>query len=171
MTAVGLLSTGLDAQEISGTAFVGTLSVPSTETSILLVDTTGAIVTGTITDGAGHYKVRAPRAGRFRVRARRVGFTPDSLGLLFLKAGDEVIFNPNLKQLTTSLAVVSVKGSERCTVRPGQGEIAFGLWEAAQSTLAATAISSLGGRSAFVLERFQREIEPATNRIVRQTVW
>ena len=169
--AVGLLSTALNAQSVSGTAFVGILSVPSAETSILLVDTTGTIVTGAMTNAIGHYKVRAPRAGWFRVRARRVGFAPDSLGPLFLKAGDEVNFNPNLKQLTTSLAVVSVKGSERCTIRPGEGEIAFGLWEAAQSTLAGTAISSLGSQSAFVLERFQREIDPVTSRVVRQTVW
>jgi hypothetical protein len=169
--SVGLLSRRLDAQQISGTAFVGNLSVPSAETSILLLDTVGTIVTGTITNAEGRFKVRAPGAGWFRVRARRVGFSPDSLGPLFLKAGDEVKFNPNLKQLTTSLAVVSVKGSERCIVRPGEGEIAFGLWEAAQSTLAGTAISSLGSQSGFVLERFRREIDPATKRVIRQTVW
>jgi hypothetical protein len=169
--AVCLFSSGLHAQEISGTAFVGDLSAPSAETSILLIDTTGTIVTGTITSASGRYTIRAPYAGRFRVRARRVGFAPDSLGPLLFKPGERVSFNPMMKQLTTSLATISVRASERCTVRPGEGEVAFGLWEAAQSSLAATAVSSLGRQSAFVLERFRRELDPATGKVVRQTVW
>lgn len=171
LAGLTVLSIDAAAQEVSGAAYIANPLVASSETSILLIDTSGVIVAGTMTNAAGHYTLRAPQAGSFRVRARRVGFAPDSSGPLVLKMDSEVNFNPNLRPLTTSLAVVSVKGTERCVVRPGEGEIASRLWQAAQNTLASAAVSSLGSDVGFVLERFQRQIEPRTNRVVRQTIW
>src|ERR1700680_2348561 len=63
-------------QEVAGTAYIGDRRGPSGETSILLVDSVGRIVTGAITNGAGHYALKAPTPGVFRIRARRIGFAP-----------------------------------------------------------------------------------------------
>jgi len=56
-------------------------------------------------------------------------------------------------------------------IRPAEGEIAFRLWEAAQNALSATVVSSLDNKTGFVLERFQRQLDPATKRILGQRVW
>jgi hypothetical protein len=158
-------------QEIAGTAYIADRRVPSGETSILLVDSVGRIVTGAITNGAGHFALKAPNPGVFRIRARRIGFAPDSSDFLRLKAGQTVAFDPKMNPLSVNLTVVSVEGLQRCVIRPIEGELAFGLWEAAQNALSTTAISSLGTQVGFVLERFQRQLDPSTKRIISQRVW
>jgi hypothetical protein len=158
-------------QRVAGTAHIGDGRTPSAETSILLVDSAGRIASGTITSASGRYSLGAERPGVFRIRARRIGFSPDSSSVLHLEDGQTVTFDPKMERLTANLDAVSVEGSQRCSIRPAEGDLAYKLWEAAQNSLASTVASSLSNENGFVLEHFQRELDPATRRILTEKVW
>jgi hypothetical protein len=162
-----LVTSPLLGQQVAGVARVADSKAAAPGSAIVLVNSAGVIVAGTLTQADGRYVLRAPSTGRFRVRARRIGFSPDSSGDLRLDSGTEAHFDPVLKPLTTSLNVVTVEGSQRCETTPQSGALASQLWEAAQNALAATIASAGGGQIAFRLARFQREVEPGTGRIIR----
>jgi len=165
--ALGIAS----AQQVSGTAHEADRVTPSAQTSILLIDQSGSVVAGALTTDAGRYSLKAPRPGVFRVRARRIGFAPDSSDLVVLKSGESTRFDPRLTRLATSLTAVSIRGSQRCVTKPGEGEVAFGLWQATLDALSGAVVSSLDAQMSFVLERFRREVNPATRKILSERVW
>src|SRR4051812_33808791 len=154
-------------QRVVGVARIAGSDAPAPETAILLINASGAIVGGTLSSADGRYVLRAPAPGRFRVRARRIGFAPDSSGDLRLDLGGEVSFDPVLIALTTSLQDVSVEGTQRCQVTAQSGATASRLWQAVQNALTATLASKDAGQIAFRLSQFQREVEPGTGRIIR----
>jgi len=158
-------------QQVSGTAQVLESHASSPGTSIVLVSPSGVIIAGTLSGADGRYFLRAPSPGRYRIRARRIGFAPDSSGEMAFSVGGELHFDPVLRALTTSLQAVSVEGAGRCVVSPGSGAQAFRLWEAAQNALSATIAASSGKQFGFRLGRFQREIDPATGRIIHGAEW
>jgi len=159
------------SQQVTGTARVTESNAGSPGTSIVLVSPSGVIIAGTLSRSDGRYLLHAPTAGRFRVRARRIGFAPDSSDELTFTAGGELHFDPVLKPLTTSLQAVSVEGTDRCVLSPGSGDQAFRLWEAVQNALSATIAASGGKQFAFRLGRFEREIDPVTGRIIHGSAW
>lgn len=158
-------------QEVSGTAQTSESHASSPGTTIVLISPSGVIIAGTLSGPDGGYFLRAPSPGRYRVRARRLGFAPDSSDVLTFSVGVALHFDPMLRPITTSLQAVSVEGVDRCVVRPGSGAEAFRLWEAAQNALSATIAASTGKLFAFRLARFQREIDPATGRIIHGSEW
>jgi hypothetical protein len=166
-----VLTPSVFGQQVSGTAQISESRASSPGTTIVLVSPSGVIIAGTLSRPDGRYLLRAPSPGRYRVRARRLGFAPDSSDELTFSAGGALHFDPVLRPLTTSLQAVSVEGASRCVVSPGSGAQAFRLWEAAQNALSATIAASTGKLFAFRLGRFQREIDPATGRIIHGSEW
>ncbi len=166
-----VVAPGVYCQQITGTARITESHASSPGTSIVLVSPSGVIIAGTISRSDGQYSLQAPTPGRFRVRARRIGFAPDSSDELTFTAGGELHFDPVLKPLATSLQAVTVEGTDRCVVSPGSGAQAFRLWEAVQNALSATIAASGGKQFAFRLGRFERAIDPLTGRIIRGSAW
>jgi Carboxypeptidase regulatory-like domain len=159
----------LFSQQVSGTARTAGSQIPVVGTAIVLVSGTGVIVAGTLSGPDGQYSLRAPGIGRFKVRARHIGFSPDSSQELSFDNGRELHFDPALTALRTTLQVVKVQGSQRCEVSPEAGATAFDLWEAAQNALSATIAAAGGNGLTFRLQRFQRELDPATARVIQGT--
>src|SRR6266571_163404 len=124
------ITTPLFAQQVTGTARVADSHTPAAGIAIVLVSSNGVIVAGTLTRSDGQYTLRAPATGRFNVRARRIGFSPDSSDELRFDAGAELHFDPVMKPVTSSLQVVSVTGTQRCDITPESGATASRLWEA-----------------------------------------
>ena len=160
----------LDAQRVTGTARIAS-GAPSAETSVVLVNDSGLVVAGMVTRASGTYSMTAPRPGRYRVRARRMGFSPDSSHVMKLTEQSAFKFDPILTPLAISLASVSVTTSRRCVVNPAAGAAAFQLWEAAQNALSATVATSLGQLHRYSLHRFERELDPATSRVRQGKDW
>lgn len=162
------------AQGVHGTARVGVAggdAAPSGETSIVLVDTAGHIVAGALTDASGHYALRAPAAATYRVLARRVGFTPDSSALLPLRVGENIAFDPVLRAFAVQLSTVRVDRAERCRIAPDASALAQQLWEDAQSALTATVVAASDSASAFLLRRYERELDSAGDAVVSSRTW
>jgi len=165
------LAAPLSAQQVRGTARVGGTTAPSSETAVVLVDSTGNVVAGAITDAAGRFALTAPSAGRYRLRARRIGFLPDSSPLLRLVPGAAVTFDPRLTQFVTRLQQIHVVATQRCVASPDRGAAAFRLWQDAQSALTATVVSSTSHQLGFVLRRFERSVDPATGAVREAKTW
>ena len=140
-------------------------------TTIALVDTLGAIVAGTITGDAGTYVLHAPAAGSYRVRARRIGFAPDSSPVIILANGATVTFDPAMMKLRTQLAEVRVEESRRCALAPDAGAQAVRLWQEAQNALSGAVVGSVSGTNSFALDRFQRHLDRDGRRVVSATRW
>lgn len=160
-------ATGLSAQQVVGSAHAAGSEVPVSAAAIVLVSDAGVIVAGTLTATDGHYVLRAPAAGHYRVRARRIGFAPDSAELTL--AGTAMRFDPALTPLRASLEVVRIEGIQKCDVAHDAGDAAYQLWEAAQNALASTIAAAGDKLLVYRLERFVREIDPAVNRAVYGT--
>jgi hypothetical protein len=156
----------LFAQEISGTAHVAGADVPLGAVAVVLVNQNGVIVAGTLTAPDGRYRVRAPVTGQFRVRARRIGFSPDSTAEMTFDAGSQLHYDPSLTALRASLQVVRVEGIQKCEVGPESGQAAYDLWDAAQNALAATIAAAGDKLYTYRLRRFLREVDPDSKRVI-----
>lgn len=161
----------LGGQEVTGVARAGSSGLQLPEATVVLVNAAGGVVSGTITRPDGNYTLLAPSPGDYRVRARRIGFSPDSSEMFRLATGSVARFDPRLSQFTAQLPIVPVEETRRCTMRPQTGAVAVRLWQEAQNALAATAVTSRNARIGFVLRRFERETDPATSRVLQSRAW
>src|SRR3954471_22019862 len=159
------------SQEVTGVARIAGSSLPSGGTSIVLIDASGVMVTGTLTQPDGRYSLRPPSAGQFRLRARRIGFAPDSSAVLDFQPGSQLRFDPAMTPLRTTLEVVKVEGIQKCEVGHESGDAAYELWEAAQNALSATIAAAGDKLFVYRLERFLREVDPNSARIIRASAW
>ena len=157
------------SQEVSGTAHVSGADVPLGAAAVVLVNHNGVIVSGTLTQGDGRYTLRAPAPGRYRVRARRIGFAPDSSDQLVLDGTSHLHFDPGLTALRSKLDVVRIEGIQKCEVGPESGAAAYELWEAAQNALAATIAAAGDKLFTYRLQRFLREVDPGTGLVIHGT--
>jgi hypothetical protein len=171
--AATILATGIraNAQEVSGTAHIAGSSLPIGGTSIVLIDPAGVIVTGTLSQPDGRYSLRLPSTGQFRLRARRIGFAPDSSAVLDFTAASTLRFDPAMTALRTTLEVVKVEGIQKCEVGHESGDAAYELWEAAQNALAATIAAAGDKQFVYRLGRFLREVEPDSSRVIHASQW
>lgn len=100
----------------------------------------GATLSGGLTGADGRFALRAPGAGRYTVRAERIGYRR-------VEAPVEVVAGVDAEvRLTTSvqafvLAPLRVESDARCVVRPGAGLQAYELWQQAATALRATAVA------------------------------
>jgi len=176
---VGLLSASpLCAQVVYGTARISGTSdgatqgsmLGSAQTTVILVDSTGSLVAATTTSDRGTYQLHAPRAGSYRVLARRIGFVPDSSKRIALPAGATVMFNPSMRQVATALAQVKIEETQRCVIAPDAGQTAFRLWQEVQNALTGT-LSNSSTRHSFTLARYDRVLDPRTKRVRASKTW
>ena len=159
-------------QQVSGVVQVNNTAVPSSETSVALIDSAGAVAAITITSSNGGFTLRAPGAGTYRIRARRIGFLPDSSKFLTLTAGQRLQhISLSLNAFPVQLVRVSVEEARRCVIAPQAGATVFRLWQEAQSALTAAAATSDDARTGFVLHRFERKLDPRTGKIEESRSW
>ncbi|HEY1951881.1 MAG TPA: carboxypeptidase-like regulatory domain-containing protein [Gemmatimonadaceae bacterium] len=158
-------------QEVSGIAHVAGSSLAIGGTSIVLMDRNGVMITGTLTQLNGRYSLRLPSAGQFRLRARHIGFSPDSSAMLDIQSTNQLRYDPAMTPLRTTLEVVKVEGIQKCEVGHESGDAAYQLWEAAQNALAATVAAAGDKLFAYRLERFLREVDPNSGRVIHASTY
>lgn len=143
----------------------------STDASVILVDSSGAVVAGALTDSAGRYALRAPADGAYRVRVRRIGFAPDSSPLFRLAAPGAAVFDAELAPRPLTLATVMVRGAQRCVAPRDADGLTAGLWQEVQNALAAAIATTASARIGFTLRRFERQLDATATRVVHARTW
>lgn len=166
---VWIAATGarLTSQQVVGRAHAAGSDVPVSAAAVVLVNDAGVIVAGTLSSPDGNYSLRAPTPGHYRVRARRIGFAPDSTELTLSSGATK--FDPTLTPLRANLEVVRIEGIQKCEVEHETGDAAYQLWEAAQNALASTIAAAGDKLFVYRLQRFVREVDPSLHRTIYGT--
>lgn len=166
--ALVLAAAPLAAQAVQG-RLTEEGGAPVPRTLVALVDSAGNDVDRALTDGQGAFALRAPAAGRFTVRAERVGYLTSATPAFRLEAGTTVQQRLIASDRRASLAeVVAVGAARQCTVRP-EGEQTAAVWGEARKALAAAAQAERQRLFRYRVARFQRDLEPVSGRVLRES--
>lgn len=135
-----LLSTApdLSAQAVRGRLLDASSAEPVAGALIVLVSPEGAELASTVTSARGTYHLRAPGAGRFRLRAERIGFESSLSDEITLLAGQTETAELLASSSAIVLPVLAVESESECRVRPEEGYVTYALWEEARKALEIT---------------------------------
>lgn len=166
--ALGLLATSAGAQSVVGVVRASA-GAPLPGATVLAADSTGTLVAGATTGDDGRFALALRTPGTYRLTVRRIGFAPSS-AVLQLRADERLSHDATLQPFAVRLTDIVVADAKRCTVSPSSGAAAVRLWEETQSALAAT-VAGEATPHTFTLERFERELDPGTGSVRRETRW
>ena len=144
---------------------------PIASAVVVLLDSAGARQAAMLTGADGRFRLRAPGAGRFQLRAERVGFRATLSPPLSLADGQTLAYRMEGDALTVTLEGISVSAGRRCTPRPGSGPETAELWEEARKVLSATALAEEQALLRYDLLVYARQLEPARRRVVSDLRW
>ena len=146
------VATGVLVDSATGAPVVGGI--------IVLLDTLTVQHGGTFTDADGRFELRAGTAGRFRIRAERVGYRGTMTPLFDLAVGRTRTLRIPLARSTVRLSEIRVTASRRCVIHPERGAETAQLWEAVRTALRGTALTSQQRRLGLRIAVFDRELDP-----------
>jgi len=107
---------------------------------VVLVGADGKEIIRTLSDATGHFTVRAPAAGRYRLRSERIGFRVAISPPIQIDAGQVVDYQLKVAAFPIRLDELRVvSGDSPCKVRPEDGLATATVWEEAKKALAAVA--------------------------------
>jgi hypothetical protein len=154
------------AQTVSGTV-TGPDQRPVSGIVVELLDATSAPVAHTVVGNAGTFSLRARSAGRYRVRARQVGWRPVLSAPLDLRAGEEATVRLAFVGAPMSLDTVRVTNRNVCGVADDSTAAVVAALEYARTALLGTDIRRPRGLT-FAALRFDQILDPVRERVVQQ---
>lgn len=146
------------AQTVRGT-LVDSAGAPVAQVLVALVDPAGKQRGAALTTSAGEFALRAPVAGRYSLRAERVGYATVTSPAFELAEG--AVREQRLvasSRPVTLQAIVITPRARRCAVRPGAGLATATLWEEARKALAAADYASRAGLFWYDVVRWERDL-------------
>lgn len=161
---IGIVPLVTSAQTLRGKAVQPSDGAGIAGALVLLIDSAGNVAARGLTNERGEYRVTAPAAGPYRVRALRIGYHPAIVAAVKLRAGVELEQQLELTSLPITLDTVRVLARARCSAYDGASTIASA-WEQARTALSA---ADLTPRDAFLhatVMRVQLTLDPRTGRV------
>lgn len=159
------------AQSVEGHVTDRASGLPVPGMLVALVDPTGLAIISAITDSTGHYRLVAPAAGTYRLRAAAIGFLSELSPELRLASGEATHFPFVFGAEPRRLPVVRVVEKQRCVLAPEAGAVVAVLWEEVSKALTATRITSDDARYRFSLRQYVRELDLETRAVRRSRSW
>jgi hypothetical protein len=167
LCAALLISTPAAAQTVRGMV-VDESARPVAGMLVRLVTPTGSAAPGgALTDAQGRFTLAAPAAGRYTVRAERVGYRAASEAIE-LSAGQTAEVRLTAAVQAFVLPAVQVVGASPCTVRPGEGEAAYMAWDEARKALEVAAVLQEQRRVEYTVRTYGSTLILGTGRWRRQ---
>jgi hypothetical protein len=156
----------LHAQSVQGSLVEEGSGKPVAGTLVLLLDAEGKRQAAGLTDASGSFFLSAPAAGRYTVKAERIGYASATSSVLDLRSGE----SRELRLLAPAEAVVlegiSVEGRKRrCTARPETARETALLWEEARKVLNSAAWAEEVSFYRYDLARFERDLDAQSLRV------
>lgn len=127
------------AQTLRGTVVRSTDDVPIVGVVVLLLDSTEVARARSLSDIGGRFELRAPRAGRYRIRTLRIGFTATT-GAPFTLRADSTI-RLALDQIPVQLPAVTAEERAECRDSNTGGLATAILWDEARTAILAADIT------------------------------
>jgi len=133
-----LLAAGipLAAQTVHGELVEEGTGAPIPAVFVVLVDSAGSDLAGSLTDAAGHFVLRAPGAGHYRLRADRIGYASTVSAAFTLSSHETKRSRMKVHVEPVRLEVLNVAQTQVCKRRSGSRQ-AYELWEEARKALEA----------------------------------
>jgi len=172
--ALGLVAlltfpTGAWGQLLQGELINGETSRPIEGALVTLLDEAGQEVDGSLTNEQGRFLLRARVAGKFRVRAERIGFRVVTSELLVLSSGHTSGVRLLTRPVAIELEELQVRGEQRCVVRPQEGVALAGVWEEARKALFVQDWTDRVGSYRFEVVRYQRHLDRRGRKVLSET--
>lgn len=165
---LSLASAGAGAQVVRGVA-VDAAGRPIPGVVIALLDSAGDARVRALSDEAGAFNIRAPEAGRWRLRAFRIGFQPVDSRVLSVAAGEVVEERFVLDGTRVSLEAVRVLGQNSCGRSRNAGTAAvYAAWDQAMTTITATSLTTNARGLTATTLAIERTLDPSGRRIRTQ---
>ncbi len=160
LCGAALAPTPARAQSVLGRFVDAAKDAPIPGAVVTLKDSTGADVASTLTDEQGRFLLRAPSAGRYSLRAERIGFQSTTTALLSLASDATREIRLESSEQAVELEGVVATGERRCTVRPESALRTAALWEEARKALEAARLAERKRMLRYDVVEYQRELDP-----------
>jgi Carboxypeptidase regulatory-like domain len=158
-TALVLGASSLASQQLLGRVVHDTDGAPLLEALIVLLDDLGQERARTVTSATGGFDLRAPRAGRYRLRVQRIGHhgweTPP------FNVAVEQIWRPTVRVPDQPFELEELSSSARrpsCGVTLGDASLGAALLEAAQTALGLAEAEIARQRRSYATETYRRTV-------------
>ena len=165
-----LLPASLGGQTVRGRVVEAETGAPIPGAVVVLQDAAGRRVAAVLADAEGRYRVSAPGAGTYQLRAERVGFANPAAVTLQLAEGQTVEHELRTASRRVVLEEVVAEGQRRrCAGRPQEGAQAATVWDEARKALAATALAQESGDYWFLSELRIRDTDLTGRWVMRDS--
>ena len=165
--AILLHSAQLEAQSVRGTLVEESSRIPIEGAFVVLLDGNDSTVAGTLTDGQGVFVLKAPAAGRYAVRAERIGYDSFSSVPLSLTLGPPLQYRLEMPVRPVELATLSVETERRCESRPEDGRRMARVWEEAKKALTAAVWTEEQRAFRFTTRLHRSTLDPRGLRVLK----
>lgn len=147
------LATALPAQTVEGRVVDAESGVPIPGALVRLLEPSGRGVAAALADASGGYRLTAPGAGTYQVRAERVGFATAPAATMTLADGQTLRHEVRAASRRVVLDAVVAEGTRRrCAGQPQEGALAATVWDEARKALASAALAQERGDYWFLAE-------------------
>lgn len=171
LALASLFATSGAAQTITGTVRTRDDLRPATGAIVILSDSANRSVGGDVADSLGHFRITAPRPGRYSVRVERIGLRAVAAPSIALATGQTVELPIDVAADPVALRRVRIDADSRCDVRPKEGspgDLAAWLWEEARKALTATRVADAKRATPLVITDVIRWRDRETGRVLRE---
>lgn len=128
----------------------------------------GRLVLGVLSDSTGRFILTSPRAGRFSLRAERIGHATVEEGPFELAPGADHSVRLESPSTAIELEGLRATGGKRCFVRPERAAGAARVWAEARKALEITLWARDNAVIEFSSTRYVRETDRMGQRVTRQ---
>jgi len=155
------------AQTVRG-AVVDRGGAPVPGVVVQVLDST-AEVARALTNDRGAFRVAAPRAGTYRLRAMRIGYRPVTTEPVSLRLGEEITKQLILSNVLVALDTIRVTDKSSCRGFTDSAAATFAVWEQVRTALAATQLTAAAKAIAATTVAFERSLDQNGRRVLKQS--
>ena len=134
---------------------------------VVLLGPDGKEVGRALADNGGRFVIRAPGAGRYRLRSERIAYRATTSAAFDLAADQVLDYRLEVTAIAIRLEEIRIAGETRCRVRPEEGRATATLWDEARKALAAVAWVETGQQLRAKVRTYERDLDPGL-KVVRE---
>jgi hypothetical protein len=165
-----LAAAPLSAQIVRGRIVDKVTQAPIQGAFILLVDSAGGQQRGVLSGSSGDFVLEAPGAGRYTLRAERIGYEDTMSDPLDLAVDQVLAYRFEIAVKAVNLAGMEVTGKGRCRITKEMGVQTTALWEEVRKALSIAVWGEEERGVPFQASLFSRARDASSGKIESDTV-
>jgi hypothetical protein len=154
------------AQEIRGRLLMPDSTSGASGVVLTAMNAANVTVARSLSGTAGAFLLRLPSAGRYEIRAVRIGYVPTVVFSGSIGEGQSLLLDPVLNWQPIVLTTMDARATNECGLRAAEGAQLVQLWEQARAALSATHLSSNAAPLWGHVVRIDGSVDPNGRRLV-----